>query len=50
MSLRELWRKLARRRKDDEEIDTRQTRDSRSDVPEVSKWVPKSTDQEKPKY
>jgi hypothetical protein len=51
MRLRDLWRTLTRRRDhDDDEPDTRQARDNRSDVPEVSKWVPRSTDQEKPQY
>jgi hypothetical protein len=50
MSLREFWRKLTRRRVEDNEFDTRQPRDNRSDVPEVSKWVPRPTDQDKPKY
>jgi hypothetical protein len=50
MTLRDLWRKLTRRRGADDEPDMRTTRDNRSDVPEVSKYLPPSHDQEKPKH
>ena len=50
VTLRELWRKVTRRRDPDDQPDMRKTRDNRSDVPEVSKYLPPSHDQEKPKY
>jgi hypothetical protein len=50
MSIRDLWRKLTRGGLEDEEPDLRQVRDNRSDVPEVSKYLPPSHDQEKPKH
>jgi hypothetical protein len=50
VTLRDLWRKLTRQGSEDEEPDLRISRDNRSDLPQVSKWVPSSTDQEKPKH
>ena len=49
VTVRELWRKVTRRREADNQPDMRKTRDNRSDVAEVSKYLPPSYDQEKPK-
>jgi hypothetical protein len=52
VALRDLWRKLTRRRVDDKELDSRPTRDKVRDAGGLDHFVqpPKPTGQDKPKY
>jgi hypothetical protein len=52
VALRDLWRKLTRRRVDDKEFDSRSTRDKVRAAGSLDHFVqpPKPTGQDKPKY
>jgi hypothetical protein len=52
VALRDLWRKLTRRRVDDKEFDSRPTRDKVRAAGGLDHFVqpPKPTGQDKPKY